>query len=128
MLPIKYLYANLRLSLTTMAIVTLLQRHDKGLEALGEDLLRIIKEELTEEIYKTSSLIDYLSLTEQELDYQFSQEQVKEELDWLVEEIKLIKRKYSQELRQCPRAIHFEFPNTIVFELLESRPKIIRRL
>lgn len=77
MLPIKYLYANLRLSLTTMAIVTLLQRHDKGLEALGEDLLRIIKEELTEEIHKTSSLIDYLSLTEQELDYQFSQEQVK---------------------------------------------------
>ena len=128
MLPIRYIYANLRLSLMTMAIVTLLQRHDKGLEALGEDLLSIIKEELTEDIYKTSSLMDYLSLTEQELDYQFTKEQVKEELDWLVEEIKLIQRKYGRELRQTPRAIHFEFPNVVVFELLEPKPKFLRRL
>ena len=127
MLPIKYIYANLRLSLMTMAIVTLLERHDKGLEALGEDLLNILKEEFTEDIYKTSSLMDYISLTEQELDYEFSKEQVKEELEWLIEEIKLIKRKHSQDLRQPPRAIHFELPNTIIFELLESRPKIYRR-
>ena len=125
MLPIRYLYANLRLSLTTMAIVTLLERHDKGLEALGEDLIRIIQDKDLEPIYQTSALIDYLTMQEFELDYDFDRSQIEEELNWLVEEIHYLQEKYRREFRMKPRSIHLELPNTIIFELPVQSPRII---
>lgn len=120
MSPIRYLYASLRLSLTRMAIVTLLERHDKGLEALGEDLLQILNETNMENIHKGSALFDYFSMNEMELDYTFDRPQIEEELTWLIEEIKFIQEKYRKEIKSKPRAIFFEFPNTIVFELPET--------
>ena len=114
-----------------MAIVTLLERHEHGLESLGEDLVKILEENSMENIYKDSALIDYLAMSELELEYSFERDQIEEELTWLIEEIKFIQEKYKKELQSKPRAIFFEFPNTIVFEFLEAkhvqRPFILSR-
>lgn len=108
-----------------MAIVTLLERHDKGLEALGEDILKIVQDKSLENIYRGSALIDYLTMLESELDYDFDREQIESELIWLVDEIRYLQEKYKQELKVKPRSIHFEFPNTIVFELPIQQPRYI---
>ena len=103
-----------------MAIVTLLEHHDRGLEALGEDLSKILEENSMENIYKGAALHDYLTMSELELEYSFERDQIEEELSWLIEEIKFIQEKYKKELQSKPRAIFFELPNTIVFEFLEA--------
>ena len=127
MLPIKYLYASLRLSLAKMALVTLLQRHDKGLESLAEDLAQIIKDKESGELYKQSSMIDYKSYLEQELDYEIDQEQIQEELEWLIEELQYLIKRYQREFPGQLRGIHFEFPNTVIFETLQPKIKFEHR-
>lgn len=126
-----YLYTRLRLSLARLALVALLEKHDRGLEALSEDLGLILKANTGSEAYKASAMIDYLELVQVETDLDLDREEILAEFDELLKDIELSIRKYDKTMPRL-RAIHLEFPNLLILEyaplaISPATPKFLLR-
>lgn len=118
-----YIYTKLQMSLAKLALVVLLEKHDKGLEALSEDLGLIVKDGTLADIYKTSMLMDYVGLLQEELELEFQEEQLVDELEELIKDIVSLILRYDQRMHVKPRAIHLELPNILVIEYPQDEPQ-----
>lgn len=119
-----YHYTRLRIDLTRLMLVTLLERHCKGLESLSDDLSKILADSAMSELNKVSALMDYLALQEEELHLEFEENQLQDEFEELLREIALVLDRYKHRQYGHPKAVYLEFPDTVVFEytILNSVP------
>lgn len=113
-MPLTYLYTRLRLSLARLVLVTLLERNDRGLEALAKDMSKLL---LNYKEHDPSSILwDYFEMLEEDPELNdIDPVQLRDELDELLEEVMTSASKYAMRL-PVPRAVHFEFPDILVIE------------
>lgn len=107
-------YSRLNLNLAALMMVTLLERHAKGLDTLSEQFSDLLRGYAAEPAYREAMLQDYNEMIQEELYLECSPEQLLLELNRLITELhRATQRRHAL---GTPRAVYFEFPDTLVLE------------
>lgn len=122
-----YIYSRLDTTLKKLMLVTLLEKHAKGLETLGEQLTEVVQAYALEEAFCELILQEYMQMAEEELHEECDTQQLYHELTTLLQDLERQLR-YRAALGK-PRAVHFEFPATVILEYppssIPQKPKEI---
>lgn len=125
---LNYHYTRLELTLSSLALLALLEKQDLSLETLADDLTQVFKEKQTSRLKEAALLMDYLQML-QTTDIEVSEEEIADDLVLLLRLIALKIERYRSQKKMLPRAIHLELPNVLVLEYAPSAaPKPVHYL
>lgn len=110
-----YLYARLHVTLSSLSIVNLFNENHHPLEALSEDISRILYDATFSELYKRTSLVDIEEMHSVSLEERDFEELCKE-FGLLLRMIENIQLRYGALKLGKPLAAHLEYPNCLILE------------